>query len=779
MPVLHFQIKSDLIVGGRTHTWKPSGLQACAELDTYGGSTRASCFYLNSWIGDVNQETSIDKVNADGVAVVKINVNAGDVNTLKLEYNFVSETKNGDRLHHHCSSFIPMTDLIAHLDGTKRESCFMKSNFDQNGALMQFTNISTDLVALKNLKLKPSSLLQQEAVNKAIFKMGTNIKSKLATCDISKTNAGAQFVDGFSFLPMQGVLTNYALMGFTFKNLSTPVNLGWTMYNAYKTAEATGIDMRTLHSMSDETLVNTFGTHLVTRPTSCAFTTPYGPDLTFDAVGRVTKDSESIDRSLSAMQLAAQGVTSMYTGAFDNKSSLADCISLLAHADIHNASIIRKGISPAALNDDCENQAMGIILQGQGLVDMVDDIGTPENLARAMAQVAHNNRLFEGFTMEHHTPMAACLHRLGTLLKNDKWSLGFAVVSAKGAAYNSENMDQSQLSGHGTVISRLTDELGTNHFLPCEGTSYITTDTPRPPSLASQMKLGLADNTFKDFNLATVATLFAQNVHELAAISPNSRILGHVLSQYDDPIKDTPFYVSVFYSGLQQGNKTFGCVPLDTSSGAVPMFGAPVLGLSRETSVAIPLQPSLMTESREEAKTLMALVCAQANEVYPPQATPLQVKYLMSHWQPCVPPGSDAMFTDPEKHLRAECTSAFDDPVHTTAAVKVYKHLAAEFNKRQLADPADDKVRMEGYGTFLSAALKLRIPIPPASSPKFVSSTMRNLREAVAHLGMQSIVTQPDKVAHINTQAAIPTAHPFFMCENGQGLVHSHSVKLL
>lgn len=786
MPVLHFEVKCNLIVGGQTHT---TGLQASPDLNSYGGSLQASAFVLNSWIGDNNEESSTEKVlfdneklSAEGKAVVKLNLDNGNVNTVKLEYNFVTPTTSGDRLHHLCSSFIPVADLMDHLDGKNTNKCYMKNNFSKDAALMEFKNISTDTGAVRLLKLRPSALLQQEVLNKAVFSMGTALKQKLVSCDVNNINAGPQFVEGLTFLPMQGVLTNYGLMGFTFKCLESPINLDCTMYNAYKTLEATGLDIYSLSSMSDKDLFFQFGAHLATRSTSCAFTTPYSPDLTYDCIGRITKDTESITRCMSAVALQTQGAVKNYEWVFTPNQTLADSVQVLSKPDIHDNTKIREGMSYALLNDDCEDAALGVILHLEGVASLARNFDTPTKLAQAMAQAAHNNRLFAGFTMDHHSQMAESLHRLGTLANKGKLQAAFSVVSARAAcaenASDAHAGNTPQLSGHGTVIGRLTDCNGDNHFIPLEGTSYIVTDQPFAKGLANEIILGLQDGSEQKFDLAKAQTIFAQNLHEIAGLSPHSRVLGHLLSEYKDPVNQAPFFVSLFYSGLQQNTQTFGCVPLDTAAGQAPMFGAPVMGLSRESSIAIPLTPYLMTNNGEDPKKLMQLICAHANEVFPPKATDAQMKALMSCWQPCAPPSRDTLTIDPTRHLRAECTSAFDNPQHTTAAVRVYQELAAKFNQLQTKTRDEDGIRIEGYGTFLSAALKMKIPIPSAKNPRLKTTAIKNLRAAVAELKLDSIVTQPCKMAHINTQAQIPSNHAFFMCSQGGGLVHSHAIKL-
>ena len=472
----------------------------------------------------------------------------------------------------------------------------------------------------------------------------------------------------------------------------------------------------------------------------------------------------------------------MYVPKEPAPTSLSDCIKLLDNKEIHSSTSMRKGVSPALLNDDCENCAQGCMQLAEGIRALVSEFDTPQKLASAMAQEAHENPLFPGFTMEHHMKMATGLHRLGVLLETGKWCTGFSVVSARGPACSQDAQSAGAvgpLSGHGTLLSRCEDGAGNYIYGACEGTSYIMCQVPPASGLATTIQLGLRDGTSQPFNLAEVPTVFAQNMYEVAGLSPNHRVLGQLLSTYPDKAQ-SPFYVSCFYSGLQQGDKTFGCVPLDARmAGTAPMFGAPVLDLSANTSIAIPLGAEMLgVKSKEEGKAIMQLICNQASEIFQPAATPSQIHVLMSHWHPCEAPPLEGASIDPRTTLRAECTSAFDDPAHVRAAHQVNMAVAASFNELQAANPLDDKVRMTAYAAYLSAALKIQIPIPLAANAQFKSTTMASLRAAVEKLGIQGITMGATKMAHVDSQAQIATDHHFFMCQNGRGLVHSHAVKL-
>ena len=793
---LHFSVSTQLVIAGCTH-----------HMSDYVGqppsSDRASDFFLHAWMGDSSYEHSIGKMDQNGTSVVSLRVVDGDVNTVKFGVVFTTPSRTGPRMRDLCSSFLPVTELCAHLSSTHPSKCFfMKDNFNQNAAILTFKNLTTDTGEVQRLSLRPSALLQQDDINQAVFTLGTQLRNRLTTCSVVSSNAGSEFLDGFTYFPMQGNLSNYGTLGFTFQCMRSAVTLPLTVYNAYMTLASTGVPLGSLAGLSDSALVHQFGVHLVTRQTACGFTTPYSSDLACSIGGRVTKDDEEITMSLSAMQLHAQGAGPMFTPdkALASETTAQHIAALRAAAAV--ASPFRAGKSVAMLNDDCENAAQFVMRGGDGLSEIAADFDGAHSLACTMGRLSDTHPLFAGVPMAMHVPMAECLHRLESLILSKKWDLAFAVVSAKGPSYSTENGSPTHLSGHATVVSRCADLGQPYQYSMCEGTSYIMTDSPPAPGLGTHVEVLLADQSRQKFDLAEMGTILAQNIHQVAGISPDARILAHLRARYDNPQQDTPFYVSMFYTGLQQGDKTFGCVPLDTNVTGAPVFGVPCMALDRDTSIAIPLEPGMMHTDPAHAagrhttlaavtagrpplaapvaareKDTMSLLCRQTNEIFPPPGLSAQINSVMSHWQPCAASESE-LPSDPTMHIRAECMYAFDDPNHTTRAAALYTALAADFNRRQAADPADDGIRLTLSAQFLSAGLRARMPIPKEGAEAVQLCAMRNLRAAVASLGMEALVAHPIKAAVVNAQAAIESRHPFFMCMQGNGLVHSHRTRL-
>jgi hypothetical protein len=388
--------------------------------------------------------------------------------------------------------------------------------------------------------------------------------------------------------------------------------------------------------------------------------------------------------------------------------------------------------------------------------------------------------------------------RLGLYKLDGTWSTDAGVVSAKGASYDRQNPAAAAdgLCGHGTIISRAKD-LGTGvcSHSPVELTTFFAQDSPPPKSggYAETFSVRLSDGRFEPFKPPDFATVLGQNIHSEVGASVDHCILAHMGTDYGDNPLDCPFYVSMFYSGLSEGPKgSIGCVPLDTAppadfgAGSRPLFGAPVMGLSRKSTVALPVTVDMLGEDGHEIVDLMR---AQVSEAWSPAAGPDTVARIASFWQPCEPPdGSSAAFASADdfaRHMRSEASWAFDDPAHTAMAVQMYKALADRFNAIQARDATSDGSRAFASGGFLSAKLLVTTPIPLASvaaKGPVAFTVMRNLRRAAAEMGVDRIAVAKRRsvMAGMRARAGVNVAsgHHFYMCEKQRGLVHAHRVKI-
>jgi hypothetical protein len=290
--------------------------------------------------------------------------------------------------------------------------------------------------------------------------------------------------------------------------------------------------------------------------------------------------------------------------------------------------------------------------------------------------------------------------------------------------------------------------------------------------------VSLEDGTRRTFTLADILTALAQNFHQVAGSSPDCSILAHLESSYDS-LAATPFYVSAFYSGLAVGPGTIGCIPLDSAppasftAGSKPLFGAPVMGLSHKTTTALSVTSAMLGETPEQGEEILASLRAQMDEIYPPAMDNSAV--LSSFWQPCAPPSAVPVRDAPHRH--AECNWAFDNPVATDHAVRVYSALAEVFNALQKADPASDGITASVFGQYLGVALRLHVPLHREDA-QFTLTAVRSVRAAVQQLGIGSLAACPLKLKRVEARAQIPSIHPIYMCAQGEGPVHSHRVRL-
>lgn len=838
MTEVGFTAKVDIIVGGRI---VPPSLRAPLAAGALPEPGKITGFFLAAWVGGGSDAFSLSPIAADGTASVRLRLQGGgpparaqsrppDVDTVKLAVSFNIATPKGTRNCALASNFIAVDRLLGLLeagggaDFGSGEGCLrMRDNYTKNAALLRFRNLSTNLPAARRLRLRPSSLHQLDRTGAAVVAMGTAVKEALEGFAVSPLNAGSQYTEAFTYWHMERGLTNYAILGHLISTLSTPVDLRWVMYNAYQTVHTTGLGPDALAALPDPELVVRFGLPCIAAHVGCALTAIYNTDYTASLTGQVVKlrETEDIARTFSRVALDTQGLadarpfaSSLPGGA---PPPVGRCIAELARAlEARRApAALCNRVSFAAISDDCENCTEGIIQTAKGLHQCYAallppdapagaearhalglrapdaeglralDAGLAERLAARMAKEADASPLFAALRPEHHAGMARALVRLGRMLHTKEWDNHFTVCSAKGASYNEDIPETcSNLAGHGTLLASIRGADGVRRYVPVEGTSYFRADPPPPPGYAQELTLHCEDGSQISVPFHNALTLTAQTVHQILGISPDCGILAHLSTDYHDDPSKCPFYKAVFYMAAHDtGEGALGCIPLDTcppevyKAGMRPLFGAPLMGLSRPTTMAMQVGKELLGDTPAQRDEVHALLVEQLSEMYSPPTHRGDV--LSSFWQPCAPP--DALpppLAGDAPCGMAECTWAFDHPDHTAMAVAVCRELAARFNALQAQDPANDGVVAAAFGKFLSAALTLRVRVPRQGAPQPRMSTFRNLRLAANQVGVAQLAACPLKNADIQARASVPSEHPFYMCTEGNGPVHAHNVRL-
>jgi hypothetical protein len=850
--ILHFWVRADLVIDGRVQppsacAPKPQGTSLAA-----GTVTR---FLLSAWVGGGSAEFSVGELDAEGIAEVWILLHPGDVSTLKFSSSFNMVAPKGQRNCHFASGPVLVSELVAMLrEGPPvpprgGRPCFavsqrcvsMRDNFSKNAAILRFHNAGTDCAAVLSLPLRNSALLSLDRTNAAVYNLGQRLRAQIGHFAVSPLNAGPQYMEAFSYLQMQNCLVHYGLLGHVFDQFSSPVQLPWVMYDAYQAVHAAGIHPAALASLSDVDFVLRFGQPLVTGHTACSLTSIYCTDYTLDKEGVAfkLKETEDMARTFGCLSLQSQlGLGERWPGeplrsyrpppvsdpsssqiGVDAPGSIAPCDDLLrcvaalqrAQADRREHELSNR-VSYAVHCDDCENASLSILQKARGVRAIYEGLAAaggkgaeprPEALVDAMVAAAASSkvwtRLFAHLTRADHAAMAPALLRLGRMLSDGRWATAFAVVSAKGPAYTEACPNApGALSGHGTVISRIRAGGGVFHG-PMEGTTSLCQDPPVPQGVADGVRVRLEDGSISPFDLSEFATVFAQNVHQCVGISADSCIMGHIRADYGDAPQRCPFYVAAFYTGLSEGVRgSMGCVPLDThpppsfGAGANPVFGAPVLGLSMPSTMAVPITDDLLSDDLAERSCLLDDIHAQMQEACCPEAPQRVIEAIASFWQPVAPlrvgfegavpanRGSPLLLRRGfETTIRSLNTWAFDDPAHTELAVRVYGALADRFNELQARDPACDHVIAAAYGHYLSAALRFDIPMRPVGGEVVSLSTFRNLRQAVMDVGLTPLVGCPLKMAAISARARVESDAHFYMCDKGGGPSHAHRARLV
>ena len=817
-----------------------------------GGSKEFSLSTIGSdGIAEVKLNMSPDDVNTVKLAVTfNVESQSHTERNCHLASNFITTAKLSEML---AEKQAPMgapflkaspKSSISLSFSADQQCLSVCDNFTSNSAVLRFADKASDLREIAKLQLRPSSLLSLDRVNNAIGRLGVGLQNRICNFAVSPLNAGPQYMEAFSFGQMQNHMTHYAILGHVFSSMSSPVDLPWITYNICQAVQSTGLSVPALLSMSDVDFVQNFGVHVLSKQTACSLTSIYSSDLTVNAAGGVCKlrETEDIAKTFSCLSLRTQippGAKPYAPGIqARSRPTVQECLSAMERLQEEKASGMAGEYSPPPfVSDDCENLTEAAKLTSLGIcaafkkaeqavlskvgssqmgkkagglalapasplsnADHLSMVAAEMSLQMCAACSATNPHVFTKMSKSSYTDCGLLATRMGHCLTTGQWGTEAAVVSAKGASYDSSDPRAAAegLSGHGTLISRIRDlATGACYHSPVELTTYFAQDPKPPPCLAKVLTIRLSGQpaqgepagfSFKKFTLSDLATTYSQNVHREVGVSENCCTLAHICSDYSKNPLECPFYVSMFYSGLSEGpSGSIGCIPLDTNppanfgAGCRPLFGAPVMGLSNKSTIALPVTSQMLsTPGADDGEEILGIMREQVSEAWSPEADPKTIAHMASFWHPCEPPDSlGVVFQSADEyasHIRSETTWAFKNPEHTAHAVHLYKHLADRFNAIQARDASSDGARAYAFGQYLSATLRFTMPIPRASmeDEPTVLSGMRNLRRAATELGFNKIAAFRPKMAAIHARAKIPSDHPFYMCDRGGGVVHSH-----
>jgi hypothetical protein len=753
---------------------------------------------LCAWMGGDNSNMFMREIDSTtGTTRLQIDVNENDLDTVKFTQTLDLVTACGNRPYVLASSWIPVEQLCNLLDG--KEKCFcMSSNFDKNAVVMTFTNVGTDTKRLRALKLNASALRNMDKMNHFVQNLSQHLQNTVSSLEISPSIGATQFIpiNTITYLPMQNVCSCYAVIPRLFSKIkNTPVTLPWLMYDMYQALHLTQFHPTLLQALPDADLITRFGCPMIQNRCNCALTSPYSEDLTSDQFGRATKGTEEISLTFSQMAFRAQQTQSDYSPPQFNKlhsAYLDQYISTLkevqqennqhlATAAIQGPVKMRKTI--AACIDDCENGAQGFILQHKALKNLYEQINQdPRRLLSLIKETARQYpHLFANITPSVHESMAPVLFRLAKAAHEKTWETSMTVVTARNRAMEAvaSATGVQQLAGHGVCMGRVTTASNEYVYPPMEATTSMKV---QPAKQHLQRKADIVckmlDGSLKTFSLSEYATILAQNVHHMLSISPFSLIQANISDsvEYKNDWTKSPFYVGAFYTGFVMHSNSLGCIPC-TNTKQTASFGAPVPHLNCEQTCALPI-PMLDTDM--DKYEFDQFLTSLSTEVWPPAASKDDIDKMLAMLAPVDPLPLSSMLTEKnyKQHLTTLISCAYDDPAHRHIARFVLSKLAERFNQLQeKAAQNDDGHRLHVNGNYHSATINIIIDLNK-DGETMKSSTIKNLQQAINDTGMQTLVQCPFKEQKIERQMQLESIHPFYLCDQGNGIVHSFAHQL-
>lgn len=795
MVFLDCTVKIDMALGGNFVSLPQVFPTTCqTEFDAHKPRSTSLC----AWMGGENPNMFMREVDPTTSTVrLQLHVNENDVDTIKFLQTLDVVTACGNRPYVLASSFLPVAQLCDLLE--TKEKCFcMTSNFDRNAVVMTFTNNNTNISQLRTLQMKASALHNIDKLNTFVQNLSQHLQGAVSSLEISPSIGATQFIpmNTVTFLPMQNVSSCYALVPRLFQMIkNTPVSLPWLMYDMYQAIHLTQLHPMLLQALPDSDLITRFGCPMIQNRCNCALTSPYSEDLTSDQFGRATKGTEEISLTFSQMAFRAQQTQPDYSPPQFNKLKSAfldqyistlkkaqeDNNRHLATAAIQGPVKMRKTI--AACIDDCENGAQGFILQHKALKNLYEQIDQdPKRLLSLMKETARQYpHLFLNITPSVHESMAPVLFRLAKAAHEKTWETSMTVVTARNRAMEAvaQTTGVQQLAGHGVCMGRVTTANNEYIYPPMEATTSMKV---QPAKQQLQRKSDIAckmrDGSLKKFSLSEYATVLAQNIHHMLSISPFSMIQANISdsAEYKHDWTKSPFYVGAFYTGFVMHSNSLGCIPC-TNTNQSSSFGAPVPHLNCEQTCALPIP---MLDSNMDKREFDNLLTEMSTEIWPPAASKDDIDKMLAFVAPVDPIPLSSLLTEKnyKKHLTTLISCAYDEPQHRHMAQFVLSKLAERFNQLQEnARQNDDGHRLHVNGNYHSATINIIIDLNK-DGETMKSSTINNLEQAIDDLGLQTLVDCPYKQQKIERQMKLDSVHPFYLCDQGNGIVHSFKHRL-
>ena len=182
----------------------------------------------------------------------------------------------------------------------------------------------------------------------------------------------------------------------------------------------------------------------------------------------------------------------------------------------------------------------------------------------------------------------------------------------------------ANLAGHGVCCSQDHSDPENIKYAMMEATTCMKV-VPCAATLGRQsnyLLCRLTDGSYKEMRISDYATILTQNIWQLMPIHSFNCIMANIMQQTGRAdLKDSEFYMGVFYTAFKQHEQSIGSSPC-TCDNKGTRFGAPASWLGDDAVVALPISLKKAGVTPEE---LVSLLRRQTEEVWVPFATPEQV----------------------------------------------------------------------------------------------------------------------------------------------------------
>lgn len=641
--------------------------------------------------------------------------------------------------------------------------------------------------------LKPSALHKNDFINKRVVALSFGLHDCIEQMSsVVNMNGGPSFVNSACFTESTGCATNYPLLDLTYSSHRHRIPLAMLAYSGLATLHYSGLSSDAMLRLGDSEFIGRFVVPLCTSFTVCARTSRYSGDETMSTEGRLNLATEDFAMVMSkhfytdikSMYRDALGAEALQ--GMDLSALVRRVIELRDRAEAGDAD------APPLISDDCETLS-GLVKSYDGAIHQYhlesvaacsargqthtdESVRFEEHSAALGRMMWDDTRALEnlaGVPLQDFVSLARLLTRYGQLRDNHakgvkpSAQMGLCIVSAKGPSFC---LDSRELNGHACVIAQCVGADGSQYHTVAEGTSNLKMcDLPKgcPPEITLNLMAGP-----KKFSTCEALEVLSGNMADYMKTFGKTRVEECIPQSFGSKdLYDTcPFYMASFFVGLQKDRLTPGYVPMelrpmqnssapqrvpvlkesgvtlipavrevsaDVTQGTVsiapelsmPVFGAPVLGLSGPKVSMLPVDLGEVF-GKDEAEEFLGGFVGRNDETYPPRADLGDLLKLMSRWATIRPLGSrSAVHYDPEHSWICTSSEGFEDADALRAVLEYKTRVARKFNAIQAEDADSDGGVMVISGHMLSVLCHLYIPFPKEGVWKL--SSARNIQEAL------------------------------------------------